>query len=95
MGTASQEPMSRGLLTDAEREFLRGERDVEDPDGYLRNLRYRFRQRMDRLEEDINVLRAAEQDDLVDEFLNQFGRVERLEREVDELRRELEQERGD
>jgi len=87
--------VSTGILSDGERAFFQGEKEVKDPDGYQRNARYRARQRMDQIEEDLEVLRDAGQDDLVDEFVNRFGRVERLEREVDKLRAELEAERDE
>jgi len=83
--------MSRGLLTEAEREFLAGEKNVEDPEGYRYNVRSRFRTRMDELEHDLELLHDAGEDDLVEEFFDRFGRVERLEREVEELREELEE----
>lgn len=91
MGTKqhSRIRVSTGILSDGERAFFRGEKDVEDPDGYQRNARYRARQRMDQIEEDLEVLRDADQEDLVEEFVSRFGRVERLEREVERLRREL------
>ena len=81
--------LSRGLLTPAQREFLRGERDVENPDSYRYNVRSDFRGRMDKLEEDLELLREHGEDDLVEEFYDRFGRVERLERELDELREQL------
>jgi len=84
--------LSRGLLTPAQREFLRGERDVEDPDGYRYNIRSDFRGRMDKLDEDLEILREHDEDDLVEEFYDRFGRVERLERELEELRDELSKE---
>ena len=70
------------------------EKEVEDPDGYQRNARYRARQRMDQIEEDLDVLRDAGQKDLVEEFVNRFGRVERLEKEVEELRSKLDEDDG-
>ena len=91
----SRTRVSTGILSDGERAFFQGEKEVKDPDGYQRNARYRARQRMDQIEEDLDVLRDAGQDDLVDEFVNRFGRVERLEREVDQLRAELEAERDE
>jgi len=91
----SRTRVSTGILSDGERAFFQGEKEVKDPDGYQRNARYRARQRMDQIEEDLEVLRDAGQDDLVDEFVNRFGRVERLEREVDKLRAELEAERDE
>jgi hypothetical protein len=82
--------MPTGILSTGERDFFRGESDVDDPDGYRRNARHRARKRMDQIEEDLQVLKEAGQDDLVEEFYNRFGR-ERLEREIEELRRELEE----
>jgi polyhydroxyalkanoate synthesis regulator phasin len=83
--------VSTGILSDGERAFFEDEKEVEDPDGYQRNARYRARQRMDQIEEDLEVLREAGQEDLVEEFVNRFGRVERLEREVEELREKLDE----
>jgi hypothetical protein len=79
-----------GILTDGEREFLRGESDVEDPAAYRSNIRYRAKKRMSRIEEDLDVLREHGEEELVEEFFNRFGRVQRLEREIEALRAELE-----
>lgn len=97
MGTPQQTRTSvpTGILSDGEREFFLGEKEVEDPDGYERNARYRARQRMDQIENDLEVLRESGQEDLVNEFLNRFGRVERLEREVEQLRSELSEQDDD
>lgn len=82
--------MNRGLLTKRQREFLRGEvNDIEDEQQYIYNIRSDFRERMERLEEDLQLLRDAGQDELAEEFYVKFERVERLEREVEELRDEL------
>jgi len=70
------------ILSDGERAFFKGENEVKDLDGYQRNARNRARQRMDQIEVDLYVLREAGQEDLVEEFVNRFGRVERLVREV-------------
>ena len=90
MGTPQHRRMPTGILSTGERDFFRGESDVDDPDGYRRNARHRARKRMDQIEEDLQVLKEAGQDDLVEEFYNRFGRDKRLEREIEELRRELE-----
>lgn len=87
--------MSRGLLTDAEKEFLRGEKTDIDQQQYRYNIRSNFRGRMDELEEDLDLLREGGEDDLVEEFYNCFGRMERLEKEVHRLRRELDDKQGD
>lgn len=86
--------MGTGILSDSERAFFEGEKTVKQPDAYRGNARYRARQRMDQIEEDLDVLREAGQEDLVEEFVSRFGRVERLEREVEELRSKLDEEGG-
>ena len=93
MGTPEQSRtrVNTGILSDGERAFFRGEKEVRDEDGYQRNARYRARQRMDQIEEDLEVLREADQEDLVNEFVGRFSRVERLECEVEELRAKLEE----
>lgn len=90
----TQTRVSTGILSDGERAFFNGEKTVNDPDGYKRSARYRARQRMNQIEEDLDVLREAGQEDLVEEFVSRFGRVERLEREVEELRSKLDEEGG-
>ena len=88
MGTSQQSKarVSTGILSNGEREFYRHEKDVKDPDGYRRNARYRARKRMDQIEEDLELLEQAGEDDLVEEFHNRFSRVGQLEKEVDRLR---------
>lgn len=95
MGThqQTQTTVPRGLFSNAERAFLRGENEVEDPDGYKRNLRHRAKKQMDRIEDDLELAEEAGQEDLVDEFHNRFSRYKQLEREVQRLRSELEAER--
>jgi len=83
--------MPTGILSNSERDFFRGESDVENPDGFRGNARYRARKRMDQIEEDLQVLKEADQDDIVEEFYNRFGRDKRLEREIEELRQKLEE----
>jgi len=81
--------MNRGLLTKAQREFLRGEKEDVNEDSYRYNLRSDFRTRMDNLEEDIELLREAGEDKLVEEFFDRFDRVGQLEQELEELREEI------
>lgn len=94
MGTPQQSRtrVATGILSEGERAFFDGRKEVGDPAGYERNARYRARQRMDQIEKDLDVLREAGQEDIVKEFLNRFGRVERLEKEVEQLRDQLDDE---
>ena len=96
--SATGEPpaiMSRGLLTEAEKAFLRGEKDDVDEQQYRYNVRSNFRKRLEQLSDDLELLKEAGEDDLVDQFYGEFGRVERLEQQVEQLRTELENERRD
>jgi hypothetical protein len=81
--------MATGILSEGERAFFAGEKDPDDPDGYAANARYRARQRMEQIEADLAVLEQAEETDLVDDFYTRFGRLRRLEREVERLRQQV------
>lgn len=91
MGTTQPTRVPTGLLSNGERDFFRGESDVQDPDGYRRNARHRARKRMDQIEEDLEVLAEAGQDDIVEEFYDMFSRDRRLQREVESLRERLDE----
>jgi hypothetical protein len=93
MATAEEpttERMDRGLLTQTEREILRGERDVDNREERIYDIRYKFRQRLDNLDDDLDILRAAGEEELVNEFDATIGRVERLEAELEALKEQLE-----
>jgi hypothetical protein len=82
--------MSRGLLTEGEREFLRGEKtDIDDPQGYRYNVRSTFRARLEMLEQDLELLKEAGEDDLVEEFHSTFDKVERLQDRVESLENQV------
>ncbi|MFC7216510.1 hypothetical protein ACFQO4_20840 [Saliphagus sp. GCM10025334] len=90
MGTTPQvESTVTGLLSKGEREFFQGEKDPEDPDGYRRNARYRARQRIQQIEDDLELLEEVGEEDIVAEFYNQFSRVGQLEKEVEQLRSQI------
>lgn len=90
----AQQPhqMTTGILSPKEREFFRGENEVENPSGYRGNARYRARNRMEQIERDLEVLKEAGEDDIVEEFYSRFSRVGELERKVERLENELEEE---
>ncbi len=84
----------RALLTDREREVLRGDAtDVKNPKEYRSKIRSRLKKRLDQLETDIDLLDKHEPElaaDLYDRVCgDQERRLARLEREVDELRKEI------
>ena len=77
---------NRGLLTRGDREALRDDIDEEK----LHDLRWNVRKRMERIGEDLEILEEAGEDELVDEFYDEFGvgdlarRVRELEKGVDD-----------
>lgn len=79
----------RALLTDREREVLRGDvNDVENLSQYQSKIRTRLKSRLDRLEDDIALL-----DDVEPELAADLHeRVQRLEEEVEALRSQLDDE---
>jgi len=84
----------RALLTDREREVLRGDAtDVKNPKEYRSKIRSRLKKRLDQLETDIDLLDTHEPElaaDLYDRVCgDQERRLARLEREVEELREEI------
>ena len=90
-GKHSNQAVSRGLLTKSEREVLRGEKDDVDEDSYIYNIRTRARKRMNELEDDLELLEEAGEDELVRDFFQRFGKVERLEREIEALEQRLDE----
>lgn len=82
---------NRGLLTKADRNALLGEREVTDE--RLADIRYNIRQRMAHIEDDLQILREAGEDDLVAGFYDRFGRAAQLEQRVAELEERLKDER--
>jgi len=93
MDSISQQTVrvTTGILTAGERAFLRGDNKVEEPDAYRSNVRYRVRQRMAQIEDDLVLLREAGEGDVADEFLRRFDRVGQLEQEVERLRKQVEE----
>lgn len=79
---------NRGLLTDDDRAFFRGEREFGDDDKESqarRDKRHNIRQRMEHVAEDLELLQEAGEDDLVNEFYGDIGRYERLEQQIQDL----------
>lgn len=92
-GTETQSHMGRrALLTDREREVLRGDADdVENPDQYRSKIKSRVKTRAKRIQEDMTVLddAAPEVADAVREHVCPSSepietRVERLEQRLEE-----------
>lgn len=84
----------RALLTEREREVLRGEADdVENLSQYQSKIRSRLKRRSERLEEDMGILREVEPeiaDDIHQRICGDHeSRLAQLEREVAELREKL------
>lgn len=83
----------RALLTDREREVLRGDAEVEDIARYQSKIRSRVRDRLDRLEEDVELLEDVEPElafDARERVCDEDeSRLARLERQVAILREQV------
>lgn len=87
---------NRGLLTEDDRQFWRGEKDVDDPDKTAREKRHNVRKRISRIVTDLQILSEAGETDLVNEFHAETDRgatvddrVERLEEQLESLQEEM------
>lgn len=83
------ESVPTGLLTPNQRAFFRGEKDDVEEDNYRRGARHSVRQRMEQIEEDLQLLEEHGQEDLVLEFHARFSRVARVEDQLDEVQERL------
>ena len=99
MATEADEHMKRrALLTDREREVLRGDADdVKDLSQYQSKIRSRIKNRMDRLEEDVDLLEVLEPE-LAEELHDRIcedpeERIARVERDLAELRSRVDDEK--
>lgn len=85
---------NRGLLTADDRAFFEGDKDVDDPMETRRQKRYNVRQRIERLSEDLDILREAGENDLVSDFYDEVGRLEQidaLKEQVERLEQQFDQ----
>lgn len=85
---------NRGLLTKKDRKVLRGEVDFdteEERRDKLSDIRWAVKERMDKIDEDLKILRQADEDELVAQFYDSFGPTKELEQRIDELEEQLEQ----
>lgn len=78
-----QPSVPTGLLSDAQREFLRGENTVENPDQYEHNLRHRVNERVEMMAEDLALLEAHGHEDIVAQFYYEVDQVQRLRKELE------------
>lgn len=86
MQTGSNDSLrNRGILTRADREFLDGNRDVENPQHRRYELRSNVRKRVENLKRDLQYLREHGEDELADEVLNELSPQRRLEERVSRL----------
>ena len=77
--------VTTGLLSQAQREFLRGENQVENPESYIGNLRYRARNRTEQIEEDLALLEEHGHEDIANEFRQRYSEREQLRDEIQKL----------
>lgn len=87
MANVSAVPVT--IITDNEREFLRGEKDVKDPKQYRRTLRYRMRQRAERYPSDLMLLQENGHEDIVALFYGQIVQDVRIRSDLRELQQSI------
>lgn len=80
---------NRGLLTDDDRRFFQGDKTVSNPDQTRHEKAYNIRQRIQNLATDIDILRNADEDGLVDAFYAETNRNERLRQQLEDLQQKL------
>lgn len=81
----------RGLLTDDDRAFFKGERPTDDPDKTRREKLFHIRRRIEHMNDDIDILRDAGEDEAVQYLYTVVGRYERLERKLNDLQNQLDE----
>jgi hypothetical protein len=79
---------NRGLLTEDDRKFFRGEKD-DDSEKTRNEKRHNVRERIKNSVEDLRLLQDAGEDDLVDYFHAETDRDAKLEDELAEIRQQL------
>lgn len=90
-GQQSRSMENRGLLTGDDRAFFKGEKDVDDPEKVAREKRYNIRRRIENIAEDLEILRDAHEDDVIAKFYEETGRHSRLEEQIEELQKQLDE----
>ena len=85
--------MVHGLMTDRQREFIKGEREgeIEDPEQYTRNTRYKTRQTIEQIPKDLRIFAETGNQDLVDEFFAECSQLTYIEENIFERIDELEE----
>lgn len=82
---------NRGLLTADDRTFFQGGAEKDDPVQARRDKRHNIRKRIERIERDLEILQAAGEEDLVEEFYSTLGRHERLEERLRRLEEQIDE----
>ena len=80
---------NRGLLTEDDRAYYRGEKETDDPEKVGREKRHYIRQRIQNLVVDLELLAAAGEDELIDDFHANTDRAAKLETQVAALQEQL------
>lgn len=85
---------NRGLLTKKDRKVLRGEIEFDSEEerrDKLSDIRWAVKERMDKIDDDLKILRDAGEDELVAKFYDSFGPTKELEQRIEELEDQLEE----
>jgi small-conductance mechanosensitive channel len=86
---------NRGLLTEDDRRLFRDQKNVDDAEKTKRERRHNVRERIKHIAKDLEILREADEDDVLNEFYGAVSRDARVEEELNELRDRLEKLEGE
>jgi hypothetical protein len=81
---------NRGILTEDDRSFFRDEKSVEEEDKMRAEKLFNIRERIEHLNEDVDILTEAGEDETVKLLYGTLERYERLEQQLQEIQQQLE-----
>lgn len=83
---------NRGLLTKKDRKVLQGDVEFESEEARqnkISDIRWNVDQRMQKIEDDLRILREGDENELVAQFYDTFGPTKELEQRIEELEERL------
>jgi hypothetical protein len=80
---------NRGILTENDRSFFRDEKSVEEEDKMRAEKLFNIRERIEHLNEDIDILNEAGEDETIKLLYGSIDQYERIERQLQEIQQQL------
>jgi uncharacterized protein YnzC (UPF0291/DUF896 family) len=82
---------NRGILTEDDRSFFRGEKSVEEEDKMRAEKLFNIRERIEHLSEDIDILDEAGEDETIKLLYGSIKRYEQLERQLQDIQQQIDE----